>query len=162
MRFMVLMIPGDRNVEAGVMPDEKVIAAMMKYNEDLAKAGVLLALDGLHPSAKGARIKFSGGKRTVIDGPFTDAKELIGGYWLWQVKSKEEAIEWASRCPAADGDTLEIRQVFEMSDFGPEVERQEAALADVDRKANIDENKSARRALVAACLGLHGREWKMV
>ena len=140
MRFMVLMIPGDKKVEAGALPDEKIIAAMMKYNEELAKAGVLLALDGLHPSSKGARIGFSGGKRTVTDGPFTEAKEVIGGYWLWQVKSKEEAIEWASRCPALDGDVLEIRQVYEMSDFGPEVERQEAALAEqIDQR--MDENK---------------------
>jgi hypothetical protein len=140
MRFMVLMIPGDKKVETGVLPDEKIIAAMMKYNEELAKAGVLLALDGLHPSSKGARIRFSGGKRTVTDGPFTEAKEVIGGYWLWQVKSKEEAIEWASRCPALDGDVLEIRQVYEMSDFGPEVERQEAALAEqIDQR--MDENK---------------------
>ena len=128
MRFMVLMIPGNKAYEAGAMPDEKLIAAMMKYNEDLAKAGVLLALDGLHPSAKGARIKFAGGKRTVIDGPFAEARELVGGYWLWQVKSKEEALEWASRCPAEDGDTLEIRQVYEASDFGPAVQSKEAEL----------------------------------
>jgi hypothetical protein len=140
MRFMVLMIPGDKNVEKGVMPDEKVIAAMMKYNEDLAKAGVLLALDGLHPTSKGARIRFWGGKRTVTDGPFTEARELIGGYWLWQVKSKAEAIEWASRCPATDGDVLEIRQVFEASDFGPEVARAEAALLD-KVGGRVDENK---------------------
>jgi hypothetical protein len=140
MRFMVLMIPGDKKFEQGVPPDEKIIAAMMRYNEELAKAGVLLALDGLHPSSKGARIRFAGGKRTVTDGPFTEAKELIGGYWLWQVKSKEEAIEWASRCPALDGDLLEIRQVYEMSDFGPEVERQEAALVEqIDQR--MDENK---------------------
>src|ERR1700674_3150824 len=130
MRFMVLMIPGDKQVEAGVLPDEKTIAAMMKYNEELAKAGVLLALDGLHPSSKGARIRFSGGKRTVTDGPFTEAREVIGGYWLWQVRSKADAIEWASRCPAADGDVLEIRQVYEMSDFGPAVARDEAALVE--------------------------------
>jgi hypothetical protein len=141
MRFMVLMIPGDRkSVEAGVMPDQKLISAMMKYNEDLAKAGVLLALDGLQPSSKGARIRFSGGKRIVTDGPFTEAREVIGGYWLWQVKSKAEAIEWASRCPAAEGDTLEVRQVYEMSDFGPEVERREAALADEIGK-RVEENK---------------------
>ena len=129
MRFMVLMIPGRRQTyEAGVMPDEKLVAAMMKYNEDLAKAGVLLALDGLHPSAKGARIQFAGGKRSVIDGPFTEARELVGGYWLWQVKSKEEALEWASRCPAEDGDTLEIRQVYETSEFGPDVQAKEAEI----------------------------------
>ena len=92
MRFMVLMIPGDKNVESGAMPDPASIAAMMKYNQELADAGVLLALDGLHPSSKGARVAFAGGKRTVTDGPFTEARELIGGYWLWQVKSKEEAI----------------------------------------------------------------------
>ena len=140
MRFMVLMIPGDKQVEAGVLPDEKTIAAMMKYNEELAKAGVLLALDGLHPSSKGARIRFSGGKRTVTDGPFAEAREVIGGYWLWEVKSKEEAIEWASRCPALDGDVLELRQVYEMSDFGPEVEHQEAALA-AEVGKRIEENK---------------------
>lgn len=140
MRFMVLMIPGDKQVEAGALPDEKIIAAMMKYNEELAKAGVLLALDGLHPSSKGARIRFSGGKRTVTDGPFTEAREVIGGYWLWQVRSKEDALEWASRCPAADGDVLEIRQVYEMSDFGPAVARDEAALMEEIGK-QVDENR---------------------
>ena len=130
MRFMILMIPGDKSAEAGVMPDAKLVAAMMKYNEDLAKAGVLLGLDGLHPSSKGARIRFAGGKRIVTDGPFSEAREVIGGYWLWQLKSREEALEWASRCPASDGDTLEIRQVFEASDFGPEVASQGAALLD--------------------------------
>jgi hypothetical protein len=107
------------------MPDPKLIEAMMKYNADLGKAGVLLALDGLQPPSKGARVTFKSGKPAVKDGPFTEAREIIGGYWMWQVKSKEEAIEWARRCPAEDGDTLELRQVFEMSDFGPEVERQE-------------------------------------
>ncbi len=129
MRFMVLMIPGDRkNAEAGALPDAKLIRAMMHYNGELSKAGVLLALDGLHPTSQGARVKFAGGKRTVTDGPFTEAREVIGGYWLWQVTSKEEAIEWASRCPAADGDTLELRQVFEPSEFGPEILQQEGAL----------------------------------
>jgi hypothetical protein len=127
MRFMVLMIPGDTTYEKGAMPDAEAVGKMMKFNEDLAKAGVLLALDGLHPSAKGARLKFSnGGKSTVTDGPFTEAKELIGGYWLWQVKSKEEALAWAKRCPADDGDTLEIRQVFDAADFGPEIAKKEA------------------------------------
>jgi hypothetical protein len=144
MRFMVLMLPGDKKMEAGVLPDEKLIAAMMKYNEELAKAGVLLALDGLHPSSKGARIRFSGGKRTVTDGPFTEAREVIGGDWLWQVKSKAEAIEWASRCPAADGDVLEIRQVHEMSDFGPEVARDADALVEEIGK-HVDENKRSGR-----------------
>lgn len=120
MRFMMLMYPGPA-AEAGVMPDAKLVSAMMKYNEELTKAGVLLALDGLQPSSKGARVRFPGGKARVSDGPFTEAKELIGGYWLIQAKSKEEAIAWASRCPAPDGDMIEVRQVFEMTDFPPEV-----------------------------------------
>lgn len=129
MRFMVLMIPGSRkSYEAGAMPEPELIAAMMKYNEDLVKAGILLAGDGLHPSAKGARITFAGGKSRVTDGPFAEAKELIGGYWVWQVESKEKALEWAKRCPAQEGDTLELRQIFDPSDFGPDVARQEAAL----------------------------------
>ena len=117
MRFMVV-VKANKDSEAGVLPDEKILAEMGKYNEELAKAGVLLAGEGLHPSSKGARVKFSGGKRTVIDGPFTEAKELITGFWLWQVKSKEEAIEWIKRSPFADGE-VEIRQVFEAEDFGP-------------------------------------------
>ena len=122
MRFM-MMVRANRNTEAGVMPDEKLIAAMTKYNEDMVKAGVLLDLAGLQPSSKGARIKFSGGKRTVIDGPFAETKELIAGYWLIQVKSKAEAIEWANRCPnphgeAAEGE-IELRQLFELDDFAP-------------------------------------------
>jgi hypothetical protein len=131
MRFLVLMIPGDKkNMEAGAVPDEKLVAAMMKYNEELAKAGVLLALDGLHPTSKGARVSFSGGKRAVIDGPFSEAREVIGGYWLWQVRSKEEAVAWADRCPAQDGDVLEIRQVFDPADFGPEIAQKESAIMD--------------------------------
>ncbi len=122
MRFMMLMYPGAK-AETGAMPDAKVVASMMKYNEELANAGVLLALDGLHPTSKGARVSFSGGKSTVTDGPFTEAKELIGGYWLIQVKSKEEAVEWASRCPGGDGDVIEVRQVFEMSDFPEDVQK---------------------------------------
>jgi hypothetical protein len=141
MRFMVMMIPGARErIEAGAMPDAKLIEAMMKYNADLGKAGVLLALDGLQPPSKGARVTFKSGKPTVKDGPFTEAREMIGGYWMWQVKSKEEAIEWAKRCPAEDGDTLELRQVFEMSDFGPGVERQEAGRV-VEIAASVQENK---------------------
>jgi len=96
---------------------------MMKYNEELAKAGVLLSLDGLHPLSKGARVAFSGGKSSVSDGPFTEAKEVVGGYWMIQVKSKEEAVEWARRCPARDGQVIEVRQVFEMTDFPPEVQQ---------------------------------------
>jgi len=121
MRFMIL-IKADKNTEAGVMPSEKLLADMGRFNEELAKAGVLLAGEGLHPSSKGARVHFSGSKRTVIDGPFTEAKELIAGFWLWQVKSKAEAIEWVKRCPNPTGAEcdVEIRQVFEASDFGPE------------------------------------------
>ena len=116
MRFMLLMHPGAK-AETGALPDPAVIAKMMKYNEDLQKAGVLLALDGLQPSARGARVRFTGGKPVVSDGPFSEAKELIGGYWLIQVKSKEEAVEWVKRCPGEDGEMIEIRQVFEMADF---------------------------------------------
>jgi hypothetical protein len=124
MRFMMLMIPnGYQNADAGVRPDAKLAAAMAKYNEALSKAGILLALDGLHPAAKGARVSFAGGRSTVIEGPFTEAKELVGGYWIIAVKSKEEAVEWAVRCPAQDGDVIEVRQVFEMSDFPPEVQK---------------------------------------
>ena len=121
MRFMILL-KADQNTEAGVLPTEAMLAAMTKYNEELARAGVLLAGEGLHPSSKGARVKFSGDKRTVTDGPFTEAKELIAGFWLIQVKSKEEAIEWVKRCPnPLEGEAeIEIRQVFEAEDFGPE------------------------------------------
>jgi hypothetical protein len=120
MRFMVL-VKADKNTEAGALPDEKLLTEMGKFNEELAKAGVLLAGEGLHPSSKGARVRFSGEKRTVIDGPFPETKELVAGFWLWQVKSKEEAIEWVKRCPnptRAAGE-IEIRQVFEAEDFGP-------------------------------------------
>jgi hypothetical protein len=120
MRFMV-MVKANKDTEAGVPPDEKMLSEMTAFNEELSKAGVLLAGEGLQPSSKGARVKFSGSKRTVVDGPFTEAKELIAGFWLWQVRSKEEAIEWAKRCPnptGAEGE-LEIRQVFEAEDFGP-------------------------------------------
>ncbi len=118
MRFMVL-VKADKNSEAGVLPSQELLAAMGKYNEELAKAGVLLAGEGLHPSSKGARVRFSGSKRTVIDGPFAETKELIAGFWLIQVKSKEEAIAWVKRCPdPMDGETeIEIRQVFEAADF---------------------------------------------
>ena len=120
MRFMVL-VKADKNTEAGVMPSEKLLADMGKYNEELAKAGVLLAGEGLHPSSKGARVKFSGAKRSVIEGPFKDTKDLVCGFWMFQVKSKEEAIEWVKRCPNPTGTEceIEIRQVFEASDFGP-------------------------------------------
>jgi len=126
MRFMMLMIPkGYEKAEPGAMPDAKAVEAMMKYNESLQKAGVLLALDGLHPPSMGARVAFSGGNPRVTDGPFTEAKEVLGGYWMIQVKSKEEAVEWAKRCPASDNEVIEIRQVQEFADFPADV--QEAA-----------------------------------
>ncbi|HYM69693.1 MAG TPA: YciI family protein, partial [bacterium] len=113
--------------------DAKAVAAMMKYNESLQKAGVLLALDGLHPPSAGSRVSFSGGKPTVTDGPFTETKEALGGYWMIQVKSKAEAVEWASRCPASDNEVIEVRQVFEMSDFPADV--QEAAAKSPEKHA---------------------------
>ena len=122
MRFIVMVKATAESEKEGALPDPQLMAEMGKYNEELSKAGVLLALDGLHPSSKGARVKFSGKSRTVIDGPFTEAKELIAGFWLWQVKSLEEAIEWVKRAPfcSPTGDSeVEIRQVFEMEDFAP-------------------------------------------
>jgi hypothetical protein len=130
----MVIIKATKDSEAGVMPSEKLLTEMGKYNEELVKAGVMLAGDGLHPSSKGARVRFSGTKRTVIDGPFAETKELIAGYWLWQVQSKEEAIEWANRCPNPfPGESeIEIRQVFEAEDFGaeftPELREQEERL----------------------------------
>jgi hypothetical protein len=118
MRFMVI-VKADKDSEAGVLPDRKLLAEMGKYNEELAKAGVMLAGEGLHASSKGARVKFSGKQRTVTDGPFSETKELVAGFWLWQVRSKEEAIEWLKRAPF-DHEEVEIRQVFEAEDFGPE------------------------------------------
>jgi len=124
MRFMMLMIPkGYAAAAPGTMPDPKHVAAMMKYNEALQKAGVLLGLDGLHPPAMGARVAFAGGKPKVTEGPFPEAAEVLGGYWMIQVKSKAEAIEWASRCPASDNEVIEVRQVQEMADFSPEVQK---------------------------------------
>ncbi|HZF12332.1 MAG TPA: YciI family protein [Thermoanaerobaculia bacterium] len=120
MRFMVL-VKADKNSEAGAMPDEKILTDMGKFNEELVKAGVMLAGEGLQPSSKGARVKFSGGRTTVTDGPFAETKELVAGFWLWQVKSKEEAIEWLKRAPFDGGTEVEIRQVFETEDFGPEL-----------------------------------------
>ncbi|WP_160106642.1 YciI family protein [Pseudomonas izuensis] len=123
MRFMII-IKASQDSEAGIMPSTELLTAMGNYNEELAKAGILLAGEGLQPSSKGARVRFSGDKRTVIDGPFAETKELIAGYWLWQVKSKEEAIEWVKRCPNPMPGTepeIEIRQVFELSDFGAEL-----------------------------------------
>ena len=128
MRFMVI-VKASPESEAGKMPSEKLLADMGKFNEELVKAGVLLAGEGLHPSSKGVRIRFSGDKRTVIDGPFSETKELVAGFWLWQVRSKEEAIEWVKRAPMPEGSVIEIRQVFEADDFGaeftPELREQE-------------------------------------
>src|SRR6186997_1173424 len=124
MRFMMLMIPkGYESAAPGTMPPADAVAAMMKYNEALQKAGILLALDGLHPPSAGARVTFAGGKPKVIDGPFIETKEVLGGYWMIQVKSKAEAIEWASRCPGSENETIEIRQVQEMEDFPPDVQK---------------------------------------
>lgn len=133
MRFMVI-IKADANSEAGVMPDEKLLTEMGKFNEELVKAGVMLAGEGLHPSSRGVRVRFSGSTRTVIDGPFAETKELIAGFWLWQLRSMEEAIEWLKRCPnpMIGESEVEIRQVFEAADFGaeftPELQEQEARL----------------------------------
>src|SRR5882672_1120849 len=122
MRFMMLMIPkGYESAKPGTLPGPRAIAAMMKYNESLQKAGVLLALDGLHPPSMGARVSFAGGKPKVTDGPFAEAKEVLGGYWMIQVKSRDEAIEWAKRCPGSENETIEIRQVQEMADFSEEI-----------------------------------------
>jgi hypothetical protein len=139
MRFMVI-VKASRDTEAGVLPSEKLLAEMMKYNEELAKAGVMKSGDGLQPSSKGARVKFSGSKRTVVDGPFAETKELVAGFWLWETKSLAEAIEWAKRCPNPTGEEseLEIRQIFEPEDFGealtPEIRaREQRVRADIER-----------------------------
>jgi hypothetical protein len=119
---MMLMIPhGYENAEPGTMPEAEAVAKMMQYNEDLQKAGILLALDGLHPPSMGARVSFADGQPKVTDGPFAEAKEVVGGYWMIQVKSKEEAIEWARRCPASSNEVIEIRQVMDMEDFPDEI-----------------------------------------
>ena len=119
MRVMVL-VKATAQTEGGALPDERILTEMTKYNEELAKAGILLAAEGLQPSSKGARIRFEGKKRTVVDGPFTEAKELVAGFWLWQVRSKDEAIEWLKRAPFDGGTEVELRQVYEADDFGPE------------------------------------------
>jgi len=140
MRFMII-IKASQDSEAGVMPSQELLTAMGNYNEELVKAGIMLAGEGLHPSSKGARVKFSGGKHTVIDGPFIETKELIAGFWLWKVKSKEEAIEWVKRCPNPMPGTeaeIEIRQVFEAEDFGaeftPELREQEERIWEQAKK----------------------------
>ena len=148
MRFMIL-IKADKNSEAGTMPDEKLLTEMGRFNEELVKAGVLLAGEGLQPSSKGARVKFNGDDRTVIDGPFSESKELIAGFWIWQVKSKEEAIEWVKRCPNPMGveAVIEIRQVFESEDFGaeftPELRAQDERIR---AKAESNRAETAKKA----------------
>jgi hypothetical protein len=143
MRFMV-MVKATKESEAGVMPSEQLLADMGKYNEELVKAGIMLAGEGLQPSSKGARVRFSGTKRTVIDGPFAETKELVAGFWIWQVKSKEEAIEWLKRCPnPMPGESeIELRQIFEFEDFGelsPELKAQE------ERTREAAEKNAAKR-----------------
>ena len=134
MRFMMLMIPkGYETAKPGTMPDAKAVEAMMKYNESLKQAGVLLTLDGLHPPSMGARVSFSGGKPSVTDGPFAEAREVIGGYWMIQVKSKEEAIEWAKRCPASGNEVIEIRQVQEFADFSADVQKAAAGFESLQK-----------------------------
>jgi hypothetical protein len=146
MRFMMLMIPKayqgkeGQNVRPDFAPKADEVAKMMTYNEDLAKAGALIALDGLQPPAKGARVSFAGGKLRVSEGPVTGAKDVLGGYWMIQVKSKEEAVEWAKRCPAQESDVIEVRQVFEMSDFPSDVRK---AAENPTVQAQIEKRKSA-------------------
>jgi hypothetical protein len=136
MRFMMLMIPsGYETVPAGAVPSAEAVSAMMKYNEALKEAGVLIALDGLHPPAAGARVSFASGKPVVTDGPFTEAKEVIGGYWMIDVKSRDEAIAWAKRCPASSNEVIEIRQVFEMSEFPPDVQKAAAGFTELQAKS---------------------------
>jgi hypothetical protein len=137
MRFMMLMIPkGYETAAPGTMPDAKAVEAMMKYNEALQKAGVLVALDGLHPPSTGARVSFKGGKPTVTDGPFAEAKEVLGGYWMIRVNSRAEAIEWAKKIPGGDNEIVEIRQVQEMEDFSPEVPNAAAGFKEIQAKAS--------------------------
>jgi hypothetical protein len=136
MRFMMLMIPkGYEQAAPGTMPEARAVEAMMKYNESLQKAGVLLAADGLHPPSMGARVSFPGGKPKVTDGPFSEAKEVLGGYWVIQVRSKQEAIEWAKRCPGSENEVIEIRQVVEMEDFPPDVKQAAEGFAEMQLKA---------------------------
>jgi len=134
MRFMMIMIPkGYEQAKPGTMPDAKAVEAMMKYNEALQKAGVLLALDGLHPPSMGARVSFAGGKPKVTDGPFSEAKEVIGGYWMIQVKSKEEAIQWATRCHGGENEVIEVRQVQEFADFPDDVQKAAAVFDEMQK-----------------------------
>ena len=136
MRFMMLVIPkGYESAKPGTVPEAKAVEAMMKYNESLQKAGVLLALDGLHPPSMGARVSFEAGKPSVSDGPFAEAKEVLGGYWMIQVKSREEALEWAKRAPMSDNEIIEVRQVQEMADFPPDVQKAAAGFQEMQAKA---------------------------
>ena len=147
MRVMV-MVKATKNSEAGALPSEKLLADMGRFNEELVKAGIMLAGEGLHPSSKGKRVRFSGGKKTVLDGPFTETKELVAGFWIWQVKSMDEALEWARRCPdpmPGEESVLEIRPVFEAEDFGkeltPELRAQEEQL-----RAEIERQQKSRKS----------------
>jgi hypothetical protein len=136
MRFMMLMIPpGYETAAAGTTPPADAVSAMMKYNKALKEAGVLITLDGLHPPSMGARVSFAGGKPMVTDGPFTEAKEVLGGYWMIEVKSRDEAIAWAKRCPASDNEIIEIRQVHEMSDFPADVQAAAAGFTELRAKS---------------------------
>jgi hypothetical protein len=136
MRFMMLMIPkGYEKAEPGAMPDAQAVEAMMQYNESLQKAGVLLALDGLHPPSMGSRVSFPDGKAKITDGPFSEAKECLGGYWMIQVRSKEEALAWAARCPASENEVIEVRQVQEMADFPPDVQRAAAGFPEMQAQS---------------------------
>ena len=140
MRFMVI-VKADENTEAGVMPDERMLTEMTRFNEELVKAGVMLAGEGLHPSSRGVRIRFSGGKPTVKDGPFAETKELVAGFWLWEAKSLDEAIDWAKRAPFEEGSVLEIRPVFEADDFGDEL-TPELRAAEERLREKIEANRS--------------------
>jgi hypothetical protein len=136
MRFMMLMIPkGYESAAPGTVPDAKAVGAMMRYNEELQKAGVLLSLDGLHPPSMGARVSFPGGEPVVMDGPFAESKEVLGGYWMIRVKSKQEAIEWAKRCPASPNEVIEIRQVQELEDFPADVQAAASRLPEMRSRA---------------------------
>lgn len=136
MRFMMLMIPkGYETATPGTVPDAKAVEAMMEYNEELQKAGVLVALDGLHPPSMGARVTFADGKPKVTDGPFAEAKEVLGGYWMIKVKSKQEAVDWAKRCPAGPNEIIEIRQVQEMEDFPEDVQKAAAGFSEIKSAA---------------------------
>lgn len=143
MRFMMLVIAkGYETAKPGTMPDAKAVAAMMKYNRELQKAGVLLALDGLHPPSMGARVSFPGGKPFVTDGPFSEAKEVLGGYWIIQVKSREEAIEWAKRCPGSDDCVVEVRQVQEFAEFPADVQEAAAGFKEMQEQSRVAAKKA--------------------